>query len=135
MEQRSGGENCSETRTRRKPTEANKGERIGDWEGDTALGRRSKSLIDRKSRYLLCKKCPDRKLHNTRDVIIHLIERQPAYTVTPDRGKEFARYEEVEAAVSVEFFFTKPGYPWERGTNENTNGLLLEYVPKMSARS
>ena len=119
-----------------RPPEANNRERIGDWEGDTVLGRRSRSclatLVDRKSRYLLCKKCPDRKSHNIRDAIIHLLDWQPAYTVTPDRGKEFARYEEVEAAISVEFFFPKPGHPWERGTNENTNGLLREYFPKRS---
>lgn len=51
-------------------------------------------------------------------------------TVTPDRGSEFARHAEVTGLLGVEFYFALPRHPWQRGTNENTNGLLREYFPK-----
>ena len=56
---------------------------------------------------------------------------QPLHSITPDRGKEFSKHAEVtEALNGVRFYFPKPGHPWARGTNENTNGLLREYFPK-----
>ena len=52
-------------------------------------------------------------------------------TITPDRGKEFSRHEEISKALNdVQFYFPEPHQPWQRGTNENTNGLLREYFPK-----
>ena len=52
-------------------------------------------------------------------------------TITPDRGKEFSRHEEISKALKdVQFYFPEPHQPWKRGTNENTNGLLREYFPK-----
>ena len=54
-----------------------------------------------------------------------------AKTITPDRGKEFSRHEEISKALNdVQFYFPEPHQPWLRGTNENTNGLLREYFPK-----
>ena len=65
------------------------------------------------------------------DVEIAALSRQPAAeTVTPDRGKEFAEFGRVEAETGVTFYFALPHCPWQRGTNENTNGLLCEYFPK-----
>ena len=62
--------------------------------------------------------------------MIRALRRQPRHTVTPDRGKEFAAHAEAEEALGAKFFFALPHHPWQRGTNENTNGLLREYFPK-----
>ena len=58
---------------------------------------------------------------------------EPTHTITPDRGKEFCRHQEVtEELNDVPFYFPLPHHPWDRGANENTNGLLREYFPKGS---
>lgn len=62
--------------------------------------------------------------------IIEALQEQPAYTITPDRGKEFALHNQVTEALDIPFYFPKPHQPWQRGTNENNNGLLREYYPK-----
>ena len=54
----------------------------------------------------------------------------PVYTITPDRGTEFSHHRKVTAALKAEFYFPPPHHPWERGSNENTNGLIREYFPK-----
>lgn len=58
------------------------------------------------------------------------LEGQPLKSVTLDRGKEFAAHAQVTEEIGVEFYFALPHHPWQRGTNENTNGLLREYFPK-----
>lgn len=64
-------------------------------------------------------------------VIIHSLKGEPVRSITPDRGKEFAKHAVVTKAWdNVQFYFPLPHHPWERGTNENTNGLLREYFPK-----
>ena len=63
--------------------------------------------------------------------MIELLENQPLETITPDRGKEFSKHAEVSQELNlVEFYFPFSHHPWQRGTNENTNGLLREYFPK-----
>ena len=59
-----------------------------------------------------------------------MFEGQPLLSITPDRGKEFSNHEELTRDLGVEFYFPLPHHPWDRGTNENTNGLLREYFPK-----
>ena len=54
----------------------------------------------------------------------------PLKTITPDRGKDFSKHSEVTKELGVEFYFPLPHHPWQRGTNENTNGLIREYFPK-----
>ena len=56
----------------------------------------------------------------------------PEETVTPDRGKEFTKYQDLTDKLKIEVYFPDPHAPWQRGTNENTNGLLREYFPKGS---
>lgn len=63
-------------------------------------------------------------------VMIEMLKNEPCYTLTPDRGSEFKRHEVVAKELGVEFYFPEPHQPWQRGTNENTNGLLREYFPK-----
>ena len=118
-----------------RPQAANDRSRIGDWEGDTVIGKRDGqclvTLADRMSRFLLCRKAENKDSNYVTDVMINCLNGQPLHTITPDRGKEFARHADVSAVLNnVQFYFPQPGQPWRRGTNENTNGLLREYFPK-----
>ena len=117
-----------------RPEEANVRSRFGDWEADTVQGKargpRLVTLVDRKSRYLLCKKVPTERMDEVAQAMIDCLEGYPCESITPDRGKEFSRHGRVTEATGAEFYFALPRHPWQRGTNENTNGLLREYFPK-----
>ncbi len=118
-----------------RPSAAEQRERIGDWEADTVSGKTGKAclvtLTDRKSRFLLCKKVEKKASEPVSNAIIGLLLNQPCFTITPDRGKEFSKHKQItEALNNVPFYFPLPHHPWQRGTNENTNGLLREYFPK-----
>nr|WP_198324402.1 IS30 family transposase [Lactobacillus gigeriorum] len=88
------------------------------------------TLVDRKSRYLLGGKAQEKKADAVNQTMIDALRDQPCESITPDRGKEFAKHEEVTQELKVEFYFPKPHHPWQRGSNENTNGLIREYLPK-----
>lgn len=117
-----------------RPEAANKRTRIGDWEGDTVAGIINRpclvTLTDRRSRFLLSKKSNSKLSIDVNDVMVSLLSKQPAFTVTLDRGKEFAKHPEITEKTGIPFYFPAPHQPWARGTNENTNGLLREYFPK-----
>ena len=118
-----------------RPQIANDRGRIGDWEADTVLGQTGKAclvtLTDRKSRYLLCKKISKKNSTEVKNAMVALLKEQPLKSITPDRGKEFSKHLEISSELNlVEFYFPFPHHPWQRGTNENTNGLLREYFPK-----
>ena len=117
-----------------RPKEANERIRLGDFEADTVAGEKGKAclltLTDRKSRFLICRKLEKKSSENVNKAMIEALTEQPLFSVTPDRGKEFSLHSEVTKALGVEFYFPPPHHPWERGTNENTNGLLREYFPK-----
>ena len=111
--------------------------RIGHWEGDTVLGCSGTggivTLVERRSRYILAKKIEDKTAYATTEAIVALFENVPSRmlkTLTLDNGKEFAGHEEIAALTDVSVYFAHPGHPGERGTNENTNGLIREYLPK-----
>jgi len=119
-----------------RPAVVDERSRIGDWEGDTVVGKDGcaclVTLVDRKSRFLLCEKTLKRRKEHVGATLKNMLSNHPAITVTLDRGKEFAGYREIENELGdVEFYFALPYHPWQRGTNENTNGLLREYFPKM----
>lgn len=120
-----------------RPEDANARSRIGDWEADTVAGIQGGACIvtlnDRKSRYLIARVVPSKSAVPVAEAIIEALRGQPAYTITPDRGKEFALHSKVTEALGVPFYFPKPHQPWQRGTNENSNGLLREYYPKGSS--
>lgn len=109
---------------------------LGHWEIDTVMGTGSKhcivSLVERKSGYLLIGKLKARTQEQTSDRTIRLIRQHAARfkTITADNGTEFHGYESVERATDVPFYFATPHHSWERGTNENTNGLIRQYIPK-----
>jgi len=120
-----------------RPAEANRRERLGDFEGDTIVSRGKRSglvtLVDRKSRYLLAAKLQDRTAQRTRKKIERLLRSLPPdqrRTATFDNGKEFSEHEALAQNVRIDVFFAHPYASWERGTCENTNGLLRQYYPK-----
>ena len=117
-----------------RPPEAQARERLGDWEADTVAGVVGGAvlltLVDRKSRYLRCVRLEKKTADGVSAAIIEALSGEILHSITPDRGKEFARHAEVTKALGAEFYFPPPYQPWQRGTNENTNGLLREFFPK-----
>lgn len=121
-----------------RPCEANDRTVIGHWEADTMVGKRNSdcmvTLVDRFSRYLLSDRIQAQKSALVKEKIIQLFSTIPKAkrrSVTPDRGKEFSKHSQIsEALDGLKFYFADPHSPWQRGTNENTNGLLREYFPK-----
>ena len=107
----------------------------GHWEADTVVGKQGKAclvtLLDRKSRYLLGGKAMSKTAAAVNKVMCEALSGQPHLSVTPDRGKEFSKHAQLKKELKrVTFYFPAPHHPWERGTNENTNGLLREFFPK-----
>lgn len=120
-----------------RPVSAEKRSWFGHWEGDTVRGKTGRSalvtLVDRKSRFLLSMRVSKVNADNVKDAMVALLGAQPnnrVRTVTPDRGTEFARYRELAEELNAKVFFPDPHAPQQRGTNENTNGLIREYFPK-----
>jgi IS30 family transposase len=111
--------------------------RIGDWEADTILGATSDahcllSLVERKTGYLVLGKLAARTTAelNRRAAQLILAQPHPVHTITSDNGTEFHGYAALEAETHAQFYFATPHHAWERGTNENTNGLVRQYAPK-----
>lgn len=121
-----------------RPEIINNRERLGDFEGDTVVsgGRRRSvlvTLVDRKSGYLLTGKLSNRTATRTREKIVDLLLPLPAdrrHSITFDNGKEFSEHEALSRRLEIQSFFAHPYCSWERGTNENTNGLVRQYYPK-----
>ena len=107
----------------------------GHWEIDTVLGSTREcvvTLVERQSGYLLVGKMRARTTAELNRATFALMCRHPQAfrTITADNGTEFHDYRALEAATGVPFSFATPHHSWERGTNENTNGLLRQYLPK-----
>jgi IS30 family transposase len=117
-----------------RPAEANQRARIGDWEADTIIGRRHQqailTLVDRKSRFVLMGKLTTRSAEEVERQMVHLLSPWKNHTLTSDNGKEFACHTHVAQFLGIKFFFAHPFSSWQRGTNENTNGLIRQYFPK-----
>jgi transposase, IS30 family len=110
--------------------------RFGDWEGDTVVGRRRQggvvTLVERKSRYTLVCKVRNLKSRTVRYAIKRKIQAVPQSwrkTMTFDNGKEFAEHSRLGEQLALAIYFAKPYAAWQRGTNENTNGLLRQLYP------
>jgi IS30 family transposase len=110
---------------------------IGHWEADTVLGAGQAgacvlSMVDRKTGYVVLGKLCQRTSAAVNERARQLIDAQPhpVRTITVDNGTEFHDYATLERATGVEFYFATPHHAWERGTNENTNGLVRQYLPK-----
>ena len=110
--------------------------RIGDWEADTIIGKNHRqaivSIVERKSGFTLIRKVERKTAQAVAEAMTSLLKpfRSKVHTVTSDNGKEFAGHEEIAAVLKADFYFAHPYASWERGTNENTNGLIRQYFPK-----
>jgi IS30 family transposase len=118
-----------------RPDGATNRSRIGHWEIDTVMGKNRAcilTIVDRKTGYVLIGKLAARTIHQTNRRLRKLAERHPEKfrTITADNGCEFHGYEQVEETHGFKFYFAPPHHSWERGTNENTNGLIRQYLPK-----
>jgi IS30 family transposase len=114
-------------------------ERFGDWEGDTIEGKKSSGYVathvERKSRYLMAAKLDNKKAATLTTQSVKGFRRIPKkmrQTLTVDNGKEFSLFKELETKTGLTVYFADPYAAWQRGTNENTNGLLRQYFPKGS---
>lgn len=112
-------------------------ERIGDWEGDTIRGKDKKSAllthVERKSGYLIANRLKRAFAQATRALTIKEFLKLPKkkrLTITYDNGSEFAEHKTTANRLDIAIYFAYPYRSWERGTNENTNGLLRQFFPK-----
>ena len=126
--------NCRSIEER--PAIVNHRKRLGDWEVDTLFGKDHKqalvTLTERKSRFTLLGKVSPRSAQAVQDQIYRLLlpVQDKVHTLTSDHGKEFANHERIAQLLHLKYYFAHPYAAWERGTNENTNGLLRQYFPK-----
>jgi len=117
-----------------RPQVAEKRRRIGDWENDSMGSRQSRAIVnvlaDRKSRLTLLKKLPQKTAKTTRRAIIQSLIDYPAYTITYDNGSENSEHEEINKVLDTKSYFCEPYHSWEKGTVENTIGLIRRWLPK-----
>ena len=110
--------------------------RLGDWEVDTIIGKGHRhaivSLTERKSRLALLRKVERKTAQDVADAVIELLKSLPVrtHTITADNGNEFAEHERIARDLRTNVYFAHPYSSWERGTNENMNGLIRQYFPK-----
>ena len=110
--------------------------RIGDWEADTVIGKQGGAvlvtLVERKTRWSTIGKAPDRTAKKVKAVILECLQplESQVQTLTYDNGKEFAQHLEISKELRCRGYFAHPYHSWERGLNENTNGLIRQFFPK-----
>lgn len=112
-------------------------EEVGHWEGDLIIGERNQSavgtLVERSSRYTFLIQLDNRESNTVVSKFIHFLKRLPPSlrrSLTYDNGSEMANHEKITEEIQTQVYFANPRSPWERGTNENTNGLVREFLPK-----
>jgi transposase, IS30 family len=120
-----------------RPAEVETRQVPGHWEIDTVMGASWEkpcvvTLVERATGYVLIGKLPNRttKALNRRTIELIRDVAAPFLTITSDNGTEFHGYPQIEAATGTTVYFARPHHPWERGTNENANGLIRQYLPK-----
>lgn len=118
----------------KRPPGAHNRSRIGHFEVDLVHGSSSSecilTLVDRKSRLTIIKKVLNKSKKLISRVLVKIIREFDIKTITADNGTEWHGYKKVEKATDVKFYFTEPYHSWERGTNENANGLIRQFIPK-----
>lgn len=121
---------------RERPAEAEDRAVPGHWEGDLLAGSKNThiaTLVERQSRFTLLVKVPGKDTQSVVKALSKQVKRLPVSlrkTLTWDRGTELAHHKEFSVATDVQVYFCDPQSPWQRGSNENTNGLLRQYLPK-----
>jgi len=121
-----------------RPAVVDQRKRIGDWEADTIIGKGRRqaivTVLERMSRFIVLEKIEQCTASATEEAIVQLL--QPYHlrtlTITFDNGKEFANHQEIARRLQADVYFAHPYASWERGTIENTNGLIRQYFPKCS---
>ena len=119
-----------------RPEIINNRQRVGDWEGDTVIGAKHKGAIvtldERVSKLRLALPMVGKFATHTKEAIIELLEPIKPFvkSITFDNGKEFAMHKDMASSLECDTYFAKPYHSWERGQNENANGLLRQYFPK-----
>jgi IS30 family transposase len=110
--------------------------RLGDWEGDTIIGSGQQqalvSLAERRSRYTVLMKVERKSAEKVTHAIVESLRAlaRPVHTLTFDNGTEFCGHQAIARALKARCFFADPHAPWQRGLNENHNGLVRQYIPK-----
>ncbi|EOB49631.1 integrase core domain protein, partial [Neisseria meningitidis 2000080] len=134
-----GPEAKSQPCRHRKPTRYRRPKsRIGDWEADTIVGKGQKSalltLVERVTRYTIICKLDSLKAEDTARAAVRALKahKDRVHTITMDNGKEFYQHTKITKALKAETYFCRPYHSWEKGLNENTNGLIRQYFPKQT---
>jgi IS30 family transposase len=111
-------------------------QRLGDWEADTIIGRNHQqaivSLVERKSKLTRLVKVERNTADAVRSELTAQLKSLVVKTITSDNGREFAQHQRISRQLRADFYFAHPYSSWERGLNENTNGLVRQYFPKKS---
>ncbi|MDE1327192.1 IS30 family transposase [Vibrio aestuarianus] len=119
-----------------RPSIVDSKKRLGDWEIDTILGKHGTgamvTILERKTRFYVVKKVPTKSADDVTKATIELLMpyKEHVHTITADNGREFAGHETIAKALEADVYFAHPYSSWERGSNENANGLLRQYVKK-----
>ncbi len=110
--------------------------RFGDWEADTIIGRNQQaaivSLVERKSKLTRLSRVARKTAELVTNAVTTRLQSFTVKTITSDNGREFAHHQQIGQQLSADFYFAHPYHSWERGLNENTNGLVRQYFPKKS---
>ncbi len=119
----------------KRPAVVERRSRLGDWEIDTVHGRGKAcvvTIVERKSGLLRMGKLPRATGQDTLKRTVQLLRTEPhqVETITSDNGTEFHIFKQLEEKLGTQVYFATPHHAWERGTNENTNGLIRQYLPK-----
>jgi len=121
---------------RERPAEVKDRAIPGHWEGDLLAGAKNShiaTLVERQSRFVILVKVPGKDTDSVVSALVRQVKQLPAglmSSLTWDRGTEFADHKRFSVATDVSVYFCDPQSPWQRGSNENTNGLLRQYFPK-----
>jgi IS30 family transposase len=108
--------------------------RIGDWEGDTVIGKGHKgaivSLVERRSQRVRLRLVKQKDAATVRKAIVECLSSETAHTLTLDNGKEFSEHKRLSTVLGTDIYFADPYASWQRGLNEQINGLIRQYLPK-----
>lgn len=117
-----------------RPTIIEQRQRLGDYEGDTVVGKGHQgvlmTLVDRTTRETKIRVLANRKANQVTKACIAMLKSEVVHSITFDNGKEFALHEVIADSLNTQVYFARPYHSWERGSNENTNGLIRQFLPK-----